>query len=327
MATLHPEIDTHAAGHLDVGQGQRVFWETSGTPAGLPVLILHGGPGSGSSPRHRRWFDPTRYRIVAMDQRGAGRSTPHASEPAYAFDANTTAHLIADIEHLRRHLGIARWLVLGLSWGSTLALAYAQRHQERVRGLVLAAVTTTSAAEIDWITRGVRAFLPEPWERFRSHVPEATDDGAVLEAYRRRLADPDPTRHGPAAAAWCAWELAVAATPGGQPSPRWADPRFRLGFARLVTHYWGHRAWLADGALLAGAATLAGVPAVLIHGTLDLGSPPVTAWRLHRAWPESELVLVDGAGHGNDQTAMQEAILDATARFACDGGHIVAQPP
>jgi proline iminopeptidase len=317
MTTPHPPIEPHAQGRLAVGDGHELHWEVCGRPDGMPAVVLHGGPGSGASASARRLFDPAVWRVVLFDQRGCGRSTPHASEKGTDLATNTTAHLLTDIERLREHLAIARWLVLGGSWGSTLALAYAQRHLERVTGLVLRGVATTTAAEIAWITRGVGLLLPDAFERFRGGVPPAERDGDLVEAYHRLLIDPDPAVHEPAARAWCDWEAAlVAVHPDHVPDPRFADARFRLAFARLVTHYWRHRAWLADGELLAGAPRLAGVPAIMVHGRLDLAAPLATPWALAKAWPGSELVIVDRAGHDTRDPGMTEAIVAAIARLA-----------
>ena len=316
MPDLYPPIEPHAAGLLEVGDGHRVYWEACGNPHGRPALVLHGGPGSGCSPTARRHFDPAAWRIVLLDQRGAGRSTPHASTPGIDLSTNTTAHLLADIERLRAHLAIDRWLVQGASWGSTLALAYAQRHPERVTALVLFSVATTTPAEIDWITRGIGAFFPEAWERFRAGVSEAERDGSLVDAYHRLLMHSDPAVHARAAQDWCDWEQAIVAVQADhKPHPRWQDPAFRLGFARLVTHYWRHAAWIEDGALLRGVSRLAGIPAVLIHGRLDLGGPLVGPWRLHKAWPGSELVVLGEAGHDGRDPGMAGAIVAAIDQF------------
>jgi proline iminopeptidase len=313
---LYPEQSPFASGRLDVGDGQRLYWETCGNPMGQPALALHGGPGSGCSPRWRRYFDPKRYKAVLFDQRGAGRSTPHASTPVIDLSKNNTPHLIDDIERLRIHLGIDRWLVLGGSWGSTLALAYAQAHPHRVTALALFSVATTTAMEIDWITRGVGRFFPDAWARFSQAVPQAERDGCLATAYNRLLLDPDPAVHAPAAQRWCDWESAVVALgPNAKPSPRYEDPQFRLGFARLVTHYWRHRAWLAEGELLSGMARLNDIPGVLIHGALDLGSPLLTAWRLAKAWPGAKLDVVPMAGHDAGDTGMTARIISALDGF------------
>ncbi|MGH3569244.1 MAG: prolyl aminopeptidase [Pseudonocardia sp.] len=317
-AALYPEIEpSDHHGMLDVGEGHRVYWEVCGNPQGKPAVVLHGGPGSGATPQWRRYFDPAAYRIVLFDQRGCGRSTPHASDPAVDLTTNTTHHLIADIERLREHLGIERWLVLGGSWGSTLGLAYAERHPGSVSEIVLFSVVGTSRREVEWVTRDMRRFFPAQWEQFRAGVPDADRDGSLVEAYSRLLDDPDPAVRTKAAQDWCDWEAAhVAIRPDLRPNPRYADPVFRICFTRLVAHYWHHAGWLAEGALLAGAPALAGIPGVLVHGRLDLSSPPDLAWDLTQVWPGSELVLVDDAGHGATDGAMVAAIIKATDRFA-----------
>ncbi|QFU18096.1 prolyl aminopeptidase [Microvirga thermotolerans] len=316
MASLYPSIDPFDSGMLDAGDGHRIYWEVCGNPAGKPALVLHGGPGSGCSVQARRYFDPGAYCIVLFDQRGSGRSTPHASAPDIDLSTNTTLHLLDDIERLRQHLNIGRWLVLGGSWGSTLALAYAQRHPKRVSNLVLFSVATTTASEIAWITRGVGAFFPEAFERFRNGVPEAERDGSLVEAYHRLLMDPDPAVHGKAARDWCDWEMAIVAVhPGHKPHSRYEDPAFRLGFARLVTHYWRNEAWLEDEVLLRNMGRLAGISGVLIHGRLDIGSPLVTTWRLAQHWPGSELIIVSGAGHDARDPGMTESIVAVTDRL------------
>ncbi len=316
MARLYPEIEPHDSGMLDVGDGHRVYWEICGNPSGKPALVLHGGPGSGCTPGWRRYFNPDLYRIVLFDQRGSGRSTPHASEPGIDLSTNTTEHLLADIERLRRHLGIERWLLLGGSWGSTLALAYAERHVDRVTEIVLESIATTTPREIDWITRGIGAFFPDAWERFRGGVPEAERSGSLVDAYHRLLVNPDPAIHQKAARDWCDWEIAIVALhAGATPNPRYEQAAFRLGFARLVTHYWRHHAWLEDGALLRDVRRLSGIPGVLIHGRLDLSSPLATAWQLSRNWPGSELVVIDEAGHDAGDPGMSAAIVAATDRF------------
>ncbi len=317
MTTLYPPIEPHAHGMLNVGDGNLVYWEACGNPGGKPALVLHGGPGSGYTPGMRRFFDPARYRIVLFDQRTCGRSTPHASDSATSLGANTTPHLLSDIELLRTTLGIDRWLVFGMSWGSTLALAYAESHPGQVSEIVLAAVTTTRPAEIDWLYHGAGRFFPEAWERFRDGVPPAERDGNLVEAYARLLEHPDPTVRDTAAAGWCAWEDAVVATnPDAGPNPRYADARFRMAFARIVTHYCRHNAGLEDGQLLRDAGRLSRIPGVLIHGRLDISSPLSTAWELVQAWPGSELVIVERSGHSSAGPGMVEAIVAATDGFA-----------
>ena len=316
-AEPYPPIEPFATGMLDVGDGQSIYWEASGNPDGKPALALHGGPGSGSSPGRRRWFDPARYRLIQLDQRGCGRSTPHAGDLATDLGANTTHHLIADIERLREHLAIERWLVWGGSWGVTLGLAYAERFPERVTEMILLSITLTRASDVHWLGHEVGRYFPDAWARFRAGVPEPERDGDLVAAYDRLLnADHDPDVRRRAAGDWVAWEDAILSLEDGYvvPNPRWADERYRIAFARLVTHYFAHAAWLADDELLGNAERLAGIPGVLVHGRLDLAGPPDVAWQLAGAWPEAELHLVAG-GHTGD-AEMDRLLLEATERFA-----------
>lgn len=316
MSPQFPPIEPYDSGMLDVGDGHRVYWECSGNPDGKPALYLHGGPGSGASPGQRRFFDPAAYRIVVFDQRGSGRSRPLASDPDTDLSTNTTQHLIADIEALRRLLGVERWTILGLSWGTTLGLAYAQAHPQRVDALVLGLVTTTSRREVEWITRDVGRIFPQEWDRFAAAVPERLRHLPIVDAYAELLADPDPTVRDLAAREWCTWEDAhVSLTPGHRPNPRYEDPDFRLRFARLVTHYWRHFAFLGEENLLRDAATLNGIPGVLIHGRFDVSSPLETAWQLSRRWSTSELHVLDDAGHGGGDTLL-DSIVGSLNRFS-----------
>ena len=316
MAERYPPLEPYEQGMLDAGDNQQVYWETCGNPDGKPAVVLHGGPGSGATPHWRRYFDPNRYRIVLFDQRGCGRSRPQVSDPSTDLAANTTQHLIGDIELLRRRLGIERWLVFGGSWGSTLGLAYAQRHLDRVSEIVLFGICTDRRREVEWVTRDVGRLFPAEWARFRAGVPAADRDGDLVAAYRRLLHDPDPAVREQAALDWCTWEDAHVRIRADQgPDPRYADPVFRMTFARLVTHYWHHGAFLEDGVLLRDATRLAGIPGVLVHGRLDVSSPLETAWLLARAWPDAELVVIDDAGHGGHPD-MIAALVTATDRFA-----------
>jgi proline iminopeptidase len=302
---------------LDVAGGDRVYWEVCGNPSGKPVVVLHGGPGSGCSPWFQTLFDPSAYRIVLFDQRNCGRSTPHASAPDIDLSRNTTANLVGDIERLREHLGIDRWLVLGGSWGSTLALTYAETHVDRVTEMVLFGVTTGRCEEFDWTFRGGLAQLfPAEWDRLRALVPAATPDADVPAAYNRLLHDPDPAIRRRAAHAWCLWESAIPDwPPSTQLAPRFEDPDYALAFARIVTRYVCHDAWLQDVDLLTGAAALAATPGILVHGRFDFGAPFANAWKLAQAWPGAELVVVDDAGHSGSAQFDRE-IVRATARFA-----------
>jgi proline iminopeptidase len=302
-------------GLLDVGDGHQVFWEIAGKPHGKPAVILHGGPGAALPARMRRLFDPDRYLIVQLDQRQCGRSTPHAAEPVVDLSTNTTAHLIADMERLRHHLGIDRWLLWGGSWGTTLALAYAETHPERVTEMVLASIVGTSRAEVAWVTRDMGRVFPQQWEQFLDALPPAERGGDLSAAYARLLQDPDPAIHEPAAAAWCAWEdTHVATVPGHTPDERYEDARFRLCFARLVTHYWSNAGFLEDGALLRDAHRLSGIPVVMVHGQLDISGPLDIPWQLAKVVPGAELVVIGDEGHGG--TSSYDVVVATTDRFA-----------
>lgn len=319
MATaLPPPPPVTASGLLPVGQGHEIHWEEAGAPDGVPALYLHGGPGGRLTPGHRRNAPADRTRMIALSQRGSGRSTPSAGTPGPVdLSTQTTAHLVADLEALREHLGVEAWIVQGVSWGSTLALAYAEAHPERVLGVVLFAVTTTSRREVDWITEGVGALYPEEWDEFAAFAEhhggfDRCDRSAqrlrLVEAYRRMLTSEDPQLVDAATRAWMTWEDAHIAIGGGGPAEPHAGAEdspvteYERGFARLVTHYWAHDGFVTDWAvpfgtapgtgLLGGAHRLAGIPGVLLHGRRDVSGPVLTAWELHRAWPGSELVVV-----------------------------------
>jgi proline iminopeptidase len=313
----YPPIEPYDHGMLDVGDGNLVYWEACGNPGGKAALVVHGGPGSGLGPGNRRYFDPERYRVVLFDQRGCGRSTPHASDPAADMSVNTTDHLVADMERLRELLGIERWLLYGGSWASTLILAYAERHPHRVSEIVMLGVTTTRRSEIDWLYHGVGRFFPAEWARFRDGVPETERDGDLVAAYARLMESPDPNVRNKAAADWLAWEDAVISlesngTPGSYSAKL---PDEALAFVRICTHYFSHGAWLEEGELLQNADRLKGIPGVLMHGRLDMGSPVGTAWELAQAWPGAELVVIDDSGHTGSET-MREEILRTVDRLA-----------
>jgi len=300
---------------LDAADGNSVYWETCGNPDGKPAVVLHGGPGSGCSAWHRRLFDPEAYRVALFDQRGCGRSTPHASSPDTDLTSNNTSNLIADIELLRQRLDVDRWLVLRGSWGTTLALAYAERYADRVTEMILFGVTTGRREEFNWLFRGgVAVFFPEQWERLCAATPAAESD--PVEAYYHLLHDPDLAVRQRAAFEWCMWESATPAwppTPGL--APRFNDAAFSMAFARLVTHYVRHDAWLEPGSLLRGADSLADIPGVLVNGRFDFQAPVGNAWELKRVWPQARLVVVDEAGHSPDARLAQE-LIRATNHFA-----------
>jgi proline iminopeptidase len=316
MRRSFPLTDPCAQGLLEVGDGNQIYWETSGNPAGKPALWVHGGPGSGGGRGSHGMLDPDVYRIVLFDQRGCGESRPHASDPTVSLEHNTTAHLIADMERLREHLGIERWLLCGGSWGSTLILAYAERHPERVTEIIIIGVTMTRPEEIDWLYRGVGRLLPAAWEAFRDALPAGDRDGSLVAAYNRLFNDPDEAVRVRAAQDWCAWEDAVIAHEAlGTPGQYGARPHdAMMAFVRICAHYFAHDAWLEDGQLLRDVHRLAGIPAVLIHGRLDLASPLQTAWELARAWPDAELTIIDGSGH-TGSSAMRGAVIEAAERF------------
>ena len=314
--SLYSPITPHRHGMLDVGDGNSVYWESCGNPRGKSAVIFHGGPGSGCAEWQRRLFDPEAYRIVLFDQRGCGRSLPHASAPETDLTNNNTAKLIADIELLRRHLEIERWLVLGGSWGSTLALVYAETYPARVSELVLWGVTTGRHKEFDWWFRGGAADLfPAQWERLRAMALEPEHD--IVEAYCRLLNHPDHATRNRAAEEWCRWESATPAwPPTHQLSPRFTDPKFALAYARLVTHYVRHNAWLDDGILIRNVQALANIPGVLISGRVDFQAPIGWAWDLKRAWPQAAHVVVDNAGHDMSNAGILRELVRATDQFA-----------
>lgn len=303
---------------LEVAGGDRIYWELCGNPKGKPAVVVHGGPGSGCQPWHRQLFDPRAYHVVLFDQRGCGRSLPHAGLPGTSLALNTTANLIADMELLRQHLQIERWLVLGGSWGSALALAYAELFAERVSELVLFGITTGRQEEFDWLFRGgIGRFFPEEWQRLRDALPERDRDGDIVAAYCRVLEHPDASVRDAAALAWCHWE---SVTPNWPPVPglarRFRDREFALAFARIVTHYVRHNAWLGDGRILHDAARIADIRGLLVNGRFDFQAPIANAWALHRRWPRSELVIVDDAGHAADHPGIAGELRRAIARFA-----------
>jgi proline iminopeptidase len=317
MTSLFPELEPHLHGMLDVGGGNQIYWESCGNPAGKPAIVLHGGPGSGCSPWHRRLFDPEVYRIVLFDQRNCGRSLPNASAGGVKLTLNTTAHLVADIERLRRFLNIERWMVLGGSWGSVLGLAYAETHPQFVSGMILFGVTAGRKKEFDWLFRGGVAMLfPEEWNRLKNWLSNEYRDEEVVDAYRQLLNSSDPAICGRAAFEWCLWE---SATPGWPPiqglAERFKSPEYRLAFSRIVTHYVCHNGWLEDGILLKEAQRLANIPGALISGRFDLQSPIANAWELSQRWKSAELVIVQDAGHAANAQITKE-IVRASTRFA-----------
>lgn len=313
MDALYPGIEPHEHGMLDVGDGHRVYWEVSGNPKGKPVVVVHGGPGAGTNPVQRRHFDPSAYRIVLFDQRGCGHSTPHVSEPDADLSANTTWHLVADMERLREHLGIDRWQLFGGSWGATLAVAYAQTHPGRVSEIILRGVFLLRPTELDWLYRGgAGALFPEAWAEFASLVPSGVDP---LIAYRDMVFGDDPDVRSRAALAWSNWEgAAVSLAPNPALVAQYAATSFAVPFARIALHYFTNGGWLDDDQLIRDAGKLTGIPGRIVQGRYDIVCPPVTAWELRQAWPDSLLTLPT-AGHAVTDPGVLQALREATDEF------------
>jgi proline iminopeptidase len=310
---LYPEIEPYRTGHLPVSDQHTLYVEECGNPDGLPVVFLHGGPGAGLSPYHRRFFDPERYRVVLFDQRGAGRSTPFAS-----LDANTTQDLVADIEKIRTHLGIGHWMVFGGSWGSTLALAYAEAYPERVTALVLRGIFLGRAEELRWFNEmdgGARRIFPERWARYRDFIPEA-ERGDMIEAYWRRLDGEDEALRLAAARAWSAWEGGSTTLVHDPDAPGdFEEPHKAVSLARLEAHYFRHGMFLQPDQLLRGIDRIRHIPGVIVHGRYDIICPATTAFDLHLAWPEAAFHIVL-AGHSASDPAIVDKLIEATDRFA-----------
>lgn len=307
---LYPPVEPYASGMLDVDGRHRLYWEQSGSRRGAPVLFLHGGPGAGSTPEHRRFFDPHHYRIVVFDQRGAGRSVPHGD-----LVDNTTPDLVEDIERLRRHLGIDSWLVFGGSWGSTLALAYAEAHPARVRALVLRGIFLCRKLEIDWFLYGLRHVFPDAWRTFANFLPE-NERGDLLEAYYRRLIHPEPTVHMPAARAWSTYEGACSTLlPSPETISAFAEDRMALGLARIEAHYFRHGGFFEDNQLLRDARRLAGIPGTIVQGRYDMVCPTISADELARAWPEATYMVIPDAGHSAMEPGIRAALVAAMERY------------
>ncbi len=313
--TLYPDIEPFETGMLDVDDVHAIYWEVSGNPRGVPVVFLHGGPGAGSTANHRRYFDPAYWRIIIFDQRGAGRSKPLGE-----LRGNTTQNLVGDMEQLRTHLGVERWLLFGGSWGSTLALAYGEAHPGRCLGLVLRGIFLCRQREIDWFLYDMRTFFPEAWRRFAEYLPEG-ERGDLLDAYHRRLIDPDPAVHLPAARSWSSYEGACSTL---LPSPKtvasFSEDRMALGLARIEAHYFKNGIFMSDDALLAGVGRLSGVPAAIVQGRYDVVCPIATADELVRAWPDRgngalDYVIVPDAGHAASEPGIRKALIKATEGF------------
>lgn len=313
MRTLYPEIEPYDSGMLPVDDRHTLYYEQCGNPKGKPVVLLHGGPGGGSSAKMRRFHDPARYRIILFDQRGAGRSTPHAD-----LTDNTTWHLVEDIETLRKHLGIEGWQVFGGSWGSTLALAYAQTHPRAVASLVLRGIFTLRRWEVEWFyQQGASRLFPEAWEQYEAEIPEDERDD-FLAAYHRRLTSDDEATRLAAARAWSVWEAATSFLHVDEEFVQaHEDPHFALAFARIENHYFSNRGFFeVDGQLLRDVYRMIDIPGVIVHGRYDVVCPVANAWDLHKAWPKSELVITPASGHSAFEAENVDALVQATDRFA-----------
>ena len=309
---FYPPVEPFEHGLLDVGDGHHIYWERCGNPRGKPAVFLHGGPGSGCSPDQRRVFDPARYCVTLFDQRGCGRSTPHAS-----LEANTTWHLVADIERLRVLAGVDRWLVFGGSWGSTLALAYAQTHAERVSELVLRGIFTLRRAELLWFYQeGASTLFPDEWEGFVEPIAPA-DRHDLIAAYHRLLTGPEGALRTNAAIAWSHWEgRTITLLPNPSMTRSHDNAHFALAFARIENHYFVNHGFFEEGQLLRDAPKLAAIPGVIVQGRYDVCTPVKTAWDLHRAWPQAEFHLIPDAGHAFKEPGILDRLIRATDRFA-----------
>jgi proline iminopeptidase len=312
LRTFYPPIEPFASGHLEVGDGHSIYWERVGTRGATPAVFLHGGPGGGLSPGQRRAFDPARYDVLLFDQRGCGKSRPYAS-----LEHNTTWDLVADIEKLRALMGVPRWLVFGGSWGSALALAYAETHPERVTALVLRGIFALRRWELEWYYQhGASLLFPDKWERFVAPIPEA-ERSDLIAAYRLRLTADDRAEQLRAAKAWAQWEgETITLLPDPSVSSDFYDDDYALAFARIENHYFTHAGWMDDGQLIRDAQRLRGIPGVIVQGRYDVACPPQTAWDLHRAWPEAEFHLIEGNGHAFSQPGILHHLIEATDRFA-----------
>jgi len=312
LRSLYPEIEPFETGMLDVGDGHTIYWERVGTKGAKPAVFLHGGPGGTISPRHRRLFAPDRYELILFDQRGCGKSVPNAS-----LEANTTWHLVADIERLRETFGFEKWLVFGGSWGSTLALAYAETHPERVSELVVRGIYTLTRAELEWYYQfGVSEMFPDKWERFVAPIPDE-ERGDMIAAYRKRLTGNDHAARIEAARAWSQWEgETITLLPDPETSDPFGQDDYALAFARIENHYFVHGGWLRERQLLDEARKLKGIPGVIVHGRYDMPCPARYAWELHKAWPDAEFFLVEGAGHAYSEPGILDRLIYATDKFA-----------
>jgi len=311
---LFPDLEPRSSGMLPLDGLHSLYWEECGNPGGIPAVFLHGGPGAGSTAQHRRFFDPDAYRIVVYDQRGSGRSRPLGE-----LRDITTAHLIADLETLRRHLGIERWLVFGGSWGSTLAIAYAEYHPERCLGLVLRGIFLCRRSEIDWFLNGLRRIYPEPWEKLVAFLP-GEERGDLLSSFHRRLVDPDPAVHMPAARAWSVYEGSCSTLlPSPDTVAYFADDVVALGLARIEAHYFANEIFLPQNFLLENIARLHPIPGIIVQGRYDIVCPLVSAYDLARAWPQVRYRIIPDAGHSAWEPGIRAALVEATESFKRSG--------
>lgn len=309
---LYPPIEPIDQGRLDVGNGHEIYWEQSGNPHGKPVVILHGGPGGGSQPEYRSFFDPARYNIIQFDQRGCGASTPHAG-----LEFNTTGDLISDIEMLRNFFGFERWLVFGGSWGSTLALCYAIHHPDRVSSLILRGIFMCRRKELRWFyQRGASEIFPDVFEAYRDHIPE-TEQEDLMTAYYKRLTSEDPEVRLAAAKQWSAWEMATSRLlPDEDYVAKADDADFALAFARIESHYFVNNIFLEDDFIMKNVHKIEHIPGVIVQGRYDIVCPPVSAWELHKAWPLSQLEMIPDAGHSIVELGIAQALVKATDAYA-----------
>jgi proline iminopeptidase len=312
--SYYPAIEPYKTGMLDVGDGHSLYWELCGNPSGKPVVFLHGGPGAGISDGHRRQFNPEKYNILLFDQRGSGRSTPHAG-----LDHNTTWDLVGDIEKLRQMAGVEKWQAFGGSWGSTLALTYAQAHPERVTELVLRGIFLFQQYELDWMYKegGASQLYPDKWDEFVSVIPEAERGGDLIEAFGRRLTGSDRAEQLRAAKAWSKWEAdIVTLLPHPEVVEEFTGDEKAIAIARIENHYMANRGWLEEGQLLEGAGKLKGIPGVIVQGRHDCCTPPIAAWQLKKAWPDVELNIVPDGGHLYNEPGVLDGLIRATDKFA-----------
>lgn len=311
LLPLYPQIEPHLSGYLEVDEAHTLYWEECGNPDGIPVLFLHGGPGGGCSPEHRRFFDPERYRIILFDQRGAGQSTPLGE-----FNNNTTQLLIEDIEQIRTMLDVEAWLIFGGSWGATLALAYGQAHPQQCLGFVLRGIFLCTPVEVEWFLHGMKWFFPEEHAQFLAPIP-VEERGDLLHAYARRLFHDDPAVYAPAARSWSRYEGAcLFLRPDPKAKDDFSTDAVSLGIGRLEAHYFVHDGFLAPDQLLNNLCAIAHLPAVIVQGRYDVVCPPITATRLHQAWPGARLHLVDDAGHSAFEPGITHFLIKATNEFA-----------